>query len=144
VQRHHRLEQQDALPLPKRLTAQLIDRLLISDPFLYLALPITNFVPSGSAMAAMLCSGSLYPLRRAGYENDLAQFAAIEHYPLEKITAPTLVVHGTKDEDVSFEHARLLLRMIPNATLLAIAGSGHEGFYTAARTVVPAIKNFLC
>jgi pimeloyl-ACP methyl ester carboxylesterase len=143
VQRHHRFELQQALPLPKRLTAQLIDRLLISDPFLYLALSMTSFMPSGDAVAGMLCSGSLYPLRKVGYENDLAQFAAIEDYPLEKITVPTLVVHGAKDEDVSFEHARLLVRALPKVTLLAITGSGHEGFYTAARTVVPAIRNFL-
>ena len=143
VQRHCRSELQHALPLPKRLTAQLIDRLLVSDPFLYLALPMTSFMPSGAAVAGMLCSGSLYSLRKVGYENDFAQFAALEDYPLEKITVPTLVVHGAKDEDVSFEHARLLVRAIPKVTLLAIAGSGHESFYTAARTVVPAIRNFL-
>ena len=143
VQRHCRSELQQALPLPKRLTAQLVDRLLISDPFLYLALSMTSVMPSGAAVAGMLCSGSLYPLRKVGYENDLAQFAAIEDYPLEKITVPTLVVHGAKDEDVSFEHARLLVRAIPKVTLLAITDGGHESFYTAARTVVPAIKNFL-
>ncbi len=143
VQRHHRFELQCALPFPKRLTAQLIDRLLIFDPFLYLALPMTSFMPAGDAVAGMLCSGSLYPLRRVGHENDLAQFAAMKDYPLEKIAAPTLVVHGAKDDDVSFEHARLLVRAIPKVTLLAIAGGGHESFYTAARTVVPTIKDFL-
>lgn len=143
AQRHHRLEQQYAWPFPKRLAAQMLDRLLVSDPFLYFVQPMTSFMPSGDAVAGMLCSGALYPLRRAGYENDITQFAAIEHYPLEKITAPMLVVHGTRDEDVSFEHARLLMRVVPKVALLALVGSGHEGFYIGARTVVPAIRNFL-
>lgn len=143
VQRHRREELQQSLPLLKRVSAQLTDRLLVSDPFLYLALPITRYIPAGDAVAGMLCSGSLYPLRQAGYENDLAQFARIEHYPLEVIAVPTLVVHGTEDDDVPFNDAQLLVRKVPNVTLLAIAGSGHEGFYKSARTVFPLIRRFL-
>jgi hypothetical protein len=38
--------------------------------------------------------------RKPGYDNDLAQFAAITSLELEKITAPTLVVQGTADADL--------------------------------------------
>lgn len=42
------------------------------------------------------------------------------------ITVPTLVIHGTHDTVLPFEHALALVREIPGAALLTLEGSGHE------------------
>ncbi len=143
VQRSGKHERQQALPAGRRLVSQIVDRLLISDPFLYVALPVARILPAGSAVAGMLGSGTLYHLREAGYENDFAQFAQLESLPLEQINVPTLVVHGTADDEVPFDDARLLASKLPRVTLLAIKGGDHASFYTSARTVIPMVHEFL-
>jgi pimeloyl-ACP methyl ester carboxylesterase len=143
VQRHCPAERQQQLSSWKRFTLKLVDRLLISDPFLYLVLPVARLLPKGDVVAGMLCSGSIFPLRKVGYENDRLQFASIGNYPLEQIHVPTLVVHGVDDEDVPFEDAQLLASKLPHVTLLAIDGGDHSSFYTHAKTVMPMLKRFL-
>ncbi len=127
----------------KRFLIEMSERLLVSDPFLYSILPFTRFIPKGKAVAGMLCSGTFYHLRMDGYENDMAQFAVMKEYPLEQIRVPTLIVHGTQDEDVPFDDATLLLQKAPRAKLLALAGGDHASFYTYAKVVMPALEDFL-
>ena len=59
------------------------------------------------------------------------QLAAVLAYgdrtrELRRITAPTLVVHGTKDPMIRPSGARATLRAIPGARLLEIDGMGHD------------------
>jgi pimeloyl-ACP methyl ester carboxylesterase len=68
--------------------------------------------------------------RRAGYRNDLDQFAAITSLELEKITAPTLVVHGSADSDVPPEHSTFAAATIPGAELLTLDTGTHLALYT--------------
>lgn len=143
AQRSCKYERAQALPGWKRLLMELVEHLLVSDPFLFSILPFTRFLHKGNAVAGMLCSGTLYHLRATGYENDMAQFTAMADYPLEQITVPTLVVHGTKDEDVPFADAELLIQKMSGATLLALDGGDHAAFYTYARVVMPALQDFL-
>ena len=63
-------------------------------------------------------------LRRVGLDNDLAQFAAIEDYPLAGITAPTLVVHGRHDGNVPYEHAEFVTDGVGGADALTVE-CGH-------------------
>ncbi len=142
VQRNCCYERHQALPVWKRVPTQIVEQLLVSDPFLYAVLPFARLLPRGAAVAGMLCSGALYHLRKVGHENDLVQFAAIEAYPLEHVITPTLVVHGKSDEDVPFEDACLLERMMPNVRLVAVAGD-HSAFYTHAAMVMPLLSKFL-
>ncbi len=143
IQRNDLLARRQTLSLLERLSADLVERLLVSDLLLYFAYPIARLIPYGAAVAGMLLSGAVYQLRKAGYENDLAQFAAIaEHLPLEKISVPTLVIHGTEDEDAPFADAQLLARTIPDVKLLALAGD-HSAFYTYRKMVMPALRDFL-
>jgi pimeloyl-ACP methyl ester carboxylesterase len=46
-------------------------------------------------------------------------------YPLERIDAPTLIVHGEADATVPYEHALIAVRTIPNARLAAVAEGTH-------------------
>lgn len=45
---------------------------------------------------------------------------------LGKINVPTLVIHGTTDPLIKFEHAEKYSKMIPNAETLFIEGMGHD------------------
>jgi pimeloyl-ACP methyl ester carboxylesterase len=64
-------------------------------------------------------------VRQAGLWNDLHQFAHLPAYPLERITAPTLVVHGRADGNVPLAHAEFVARTVPGAELLALEDCGH-------------------
>lgn len=45
---------------------------------------------------------------------------------LRRITAPTLVIHGTADRLVAFSGGRATARAIPGARLLPVEGMGHD------------------
>lgn len=70
---------------------------------------------------------SLVPmsLRQEGLQNDITQLAAIPPYPLEQITAPTLIIHSPYDKDVPFPHAQFAADTIPGAELFSIVACGH-------------------
>jgi pimeloyl-ACP methyl ester carboxylesterase len=59
---------------------------------------------------------------------------------LGQVAAPTLVVHGTEDPLLPYDHALALANEIPGAELLALEQTGHEYFPRATwDVVVPAI-----
>ena len=70
---------------------------------------------------------SLFPAgsRQVGLLNDLAQFAAIETYPVEQITCPTLVIHGRNEGNVPLDHAEFVAENVPGAELHIVEGCGH-------------------
>jgi pimeloyl-ACP methyl ester carboxylesterase len=43
-----------------------------------------------------------------------------------QIKAPALIIHGTEDKVLPFEHALEMEKTIPNSTLLELKGVGHE------------------
>lgn len=62
---------------------------------------------------------------------------------LPRVTATTLVVHGTDDEDCPVLHGQWLARGLPDATLCLIEGAGH-GLPSGATTQVgSAISQFI-
>lgn len=69
---------------------------------------------------------SMWPpsMRKTGFDNDFSQFQQLE-LPLAAIKAPTLIIHGTKDQSVAFEHAEYAKAHIPGAQLHAIQDAGH-------------------
>lgn len=75
-------------------------------------------------------TAGLGPDRRAGYRNDLAQFAVIRSLDLERIAAPTLVVHGTADTDVTPDHGEYAAATIPGARRLDLDDGSHLALYT--------------
>ena len=68
--------------------------------------------------------------RRAGYDNDIERFETIDDLELERIRAPSLIVHGTADTDVPPDHGRSAAARIPNAELLELDTGTHFAFYT--------------
>jgi pimeloyl-ACP methyl ester carboxylesterase len=81
--------------------------------------------------------------RMPGTYNDIAQSRAPFNYPVERITAPALIVHGTADDGVPFEQAERLARRIPGAELLKIAGGTHSCLFTHLSTIQPRVRDFV-
>jgi pimeloyl-ACP methyl ester carboxylesterase len=73
----------------------------------------------------LVASGTPLSVRRTGIWNDLEQHAHLPVYPLEKITCPTLVLHGRADGNVPLAHAEFVARTVPNAELFALEDCGH-------------------
>jgi pimeloyl-ACP methyl ester carboxylesterase len=73
----------------------------------------------------LAASGMPLSVRQTGLHNDLHQFAALPVYPLERITCPTLVMHGRADGNVPLAHAAFVAGAVPNAELFALEGCGH-------------------
>lgn len=81
-------------------------------------------------------------LRGAGLVNDANQFARIEPYPLERVTAPTLVIHAVDDVLAPFAHGQFTAQTIPGAQLLALDSGGHL-WLGQRETIVSAIRDFV-
>ncbi len=68
--------------------------------------------------------------RLNGTENDI-EITRTATYPLENLSCPVLIVHGTEDPLVDFErHAKMYENRVPNAELLAIDGGEHVAIFT--------------
>ena len=73
----------------------------------------------------VIASGLPLSVRQTGLWNDLHQYADLPVYPLEKITCPTLVLHGRADGNVPFAHARFVARTVQKVELIAIEDCEH-------------------
>ena len=60
-----------------------------------------------------------------------------------KITAPTLIIHGTDDAVVPYQYAVQASQTIPNAELVTVEGGEHHIDERFAITAAPAIQKFL-
>ena len=60
-----------------------------------------------------------------------------------KITAPTLIIHGTDDAVVPYQYAVEASQIIPNAKLVTVEGGEHHIDERFAITAAPAIQKFL-
>ena len=80
-----------------------------------------------------------------GAKNNREQYgeSAIESWPLESITVPTLVLHGDADSLVTFSNAQMAARRIPGANLVTIEGGGHFMYVTQAKELSEHIMNFI-
>jgi pimeloyl-ACP methyl ester carboxylesterase len=62
---------------------------------------------------------------------------------LARITAPTLVLHGSDDLMVPIDNAELIAARIPDATVRIYAGGRHGFFDECAAEVTPTVRAFL-
>lgn len=81
--------------------------------------------------------------RRMGIVNDIEQVAALPAYPLDKIAAPTFVIHSPTDPLVPFAQAEHIAQCVPGAKLLTIDEGGHLCVVTHRERTVPAMLDFL-
>ena len=74
---------------------------------------------------------TIYPYRprKPGTDNDTRQLAHLTALPLEAIRCPTLIMHGTHDADVPFEHATTAWQQISGACHHWIEHGSHLGFW---------------
>jgi pimeloyl-ACP methyl ester carboxylesterase len=83
----------------------------------------------------------------------VAQLAAIREWgiipasgryaTLQKITHPTLIVHGNKDVVVGPLNALILAEQLPNAQLIVYSDSNHGAHYQHAETFLQHVELFL-
>ncbi len=87
----------------------------------------------------------LFPisLMREGILNDLEQVRQISRYPMDTISAPSLVIHGDKDAIVPFEQGQWSAGRIPSAMFLVVQGGGHLSFITHLDQTRQALISFL-
>ena len=81
--------------------------------------------------------------RRAGFENDYVEFGSLPLYPLERVAAPTLVLHGTRDHSVAFADAEFVAHAVPGAELHAVQGGDHVFFIAHKHEVREVLMAFL-
>lgn len=85
-----------------------------------------NEFARGSNMASMNNHALL-----AGGESYLARTS--------EINVPALIIHGTEDPIIPFEHGQNLAKEIPGAVLLSLEGTGHELHYDDWDLIVDSI-----
>lgn len=73
-----------------------------------------------------------YQKRWAGTDNDAMQVRRGELH-LERISAPTLLIHGTQDGDVPFDHGKSAAERIPGAKRYWMEHDDHLGFGLSPR-----------
>jgi pimeloyl-ACP methyl ester carboxylesterase len=62
---------------------------------------------------------------------------------LSTLRVPTLVIHGTEDQAISVENARLLAERIPGAELVLLEGAGHLYHSERAEEADAAVLDFI-
>jgi pimeloyl-ACP methyl ester carboxylesterase len=100
--------------------------------------------PQTAAIVRALIRTFPVSARRAGLDNDLLQ--GPRYLPvtgLERITAPTLVIHGDLDPVVPISHGEYAAQSIPNAVFLRIADGGHLCMVTHKETTFAALNEFV-
>jgi pimeloyl-ACP methyl ester carboxylesterase len=62
---------------------------------------------------------------------------------LRRITAPTLLIWGERDEMIPYSNAQDYLKAIPNSRLVSFPALGHVPFEEAPAEALPALHKFL-
>lgn len=131
----------------------LLRRKVLRDPHAAAARAIRNAAtrvrtladPEAGGMLLSLQAGVMTRLsaRLPGTVNDTGLFEHLSDFPFERIAAPTLVIHGTADDVVPFNHARAAATQIPGAELLEIEGGEHVALFTHLAPIRAGVRAFL-
>ncbi|SFI06379.1 MULTISPECIES: alpha/beta fold hydrolase [unclassified Bacillus (in: firmicutes)] len=60
---------------------------------------------------------------------------------IKEIKVPSLVIHGTEDTILPYEHGLALAKELPNASLLTLEGTGHEIHFDDWDKIINAISS---
>jgi pimeloyl-ACP methyl ester carboxylesterase len=67
--------------------------------------------------------------RKAGWRNDVANFARIDSLGLDRVQCPVLLVHGDADTDAPIDHSRFAHAELPDSKLVVMERGTHLSFY---------------
>jgi pimeloyl-ACP methyl ester carboxylesterase len=81
--------------------------------------------------------------RLPGTFNELIQLATLPELPEGAVKVPVLVIHGTADTMVPFDHATHIAAAIPGTELITIEGGGHSCLFTHIEQMRTGISGFL-
>jgi pimeloyl-ACP methyl ester carboxylesterase len=84
-------------------------------------------------------------LRADGRQNDIVQYRdlGIDALPLEQLTVPTLILHGTADENTPYTGSVAVARRMPRAELVTFEGGNHYIIITRAREISDRTMSFM-
>lgn len=121
---------------------ELAARRSVANP--YLRRRMLDDATAGPLFRALLASTfDRMAFRLPGTANDIA-VTRTRTYPLERISVPTLIVHGIDDRLVPFaQHAAVAAARIPAAELFAVDGGEHVAIFTHRDVVSVRIRQFL-
>jgi len=74
---------------------------------------------------------------------DILRTLDVDAWPLENVTAPTLILHGDADRNAPYEGSAKAAERIPNAELVTFEGVGHEFTLTRAREIDKQVHRFV-
>jgi pimeloyl-ACP methyl ester carboxylesterase len=90
---------------------------------------------------------TMYPYkpRKPGTDNDIDIYRKLTHLPVERISAPSLIIHGTHDADVKFYDGVYAYEHIPGAERFWIEEGSHLGFWISPHSeeAQAAARDFL-
>lgn len=75
---------------------------------------------------------TIFPISavESGLQNDLRNMENLPDYPIDQISVPILVLHGTEDRVVLFSQGHYVASNSTNATLIRLEKSSHDGLIT--------------
>jgi pimeloyl-ACP methyl ester carboxylesterase len=102
--------------------------------------------PIQMAMMREIGTGFIHAgLRAPGRANDMKQFEmlGIETWLLEVMRVPTLILHGTKDENAPYGASKAAAARIPTAELVTFEGADHLMIVTRHRDISNRVQPFM-
>ena len=84
-------------------------------------------------------------LRAEGRVNDIAQYRdlGIEALPLERTPVPTLILHGTADDNAPYSGSVSVAQRLPRARLVTFQGGDHYIIITRAAEILERTTEFM-
>lgn len=106
-------------------------------------LGLCKFVASQQVMPQTLVSSEQLLGQNPAIFDYLNEPSSATYNSLGNITNPVLVIHGSRDEDVSVQDGYTLVNKIPGASFLQFADAGHGAILQHAVTVSRVVSAFL-
>jgi pimeloyl-ACP methyl ester carboxylesterase len=136
---------EDAVPMPE-VTTRLFAEAAELDPADALRRFVENALgstPPAGLVDDLFARRVASPPDPEGWQAQAAAGLTFRGVELERIAAPTLVLHGTEDNVVDCRNADLLAERIPDARARLLPGTGHMFFWEQPGEAVRLIAEFL-
>lgn len=107
--------------------------------------PLKRFLPEKTQLRLRFLIGSNDYANAGEMRGTLAKVVrqTMDHL-LKKISVPTLIVWGDKDDQVSITQTKILKKGIPHSLVRIVWGSGHSPHTEKPAKFVEIVKEFLC